>query len=648
MTGGQKKRLWRIIIAAVLFIAALVITHVFELAWYWELLLFAVPYLVAGYDVLLEAAENIAHGQVFDENFLMAIASLGAFAIGEYPEAAAVMLFYQIGELFQSIAVGKTRRSISALMDIRPETARVLRGGEEAEVDPSEVQIGEEIIVRVGERVPLDGVIVSGSTALNTAALTGESLPRDCGEGDNVISGSLNMGGVIRVRTTSEYENSTVARILELVENSAEKKSKAENFITKFAAVYTPAVVIAAVLLAVVPPLLFHGSWSEWIHRALIFLVVSCPCALVISVPLSFFCGMGGASKRGILIKGSNYVSSLAKTGTMVFDKTGTLTEGSFRVSAVHSECELSPAELLDIAAMAEGSSNHPIAESIVRAHGGHIDPRRMGEVEELAGLGMRAEIDGREVYAGNAKLMAKIGVSPACHEGCLENCAGTCVHIAADGRYQGHIIIRDIVKPTADLAICGLMMNGIKTVMLTGDAEAVGRAVAEDLCIDEVHAELLPEDKVTIVEGLLENEGKRTLAFVGDGINDAPVLMRADAGVAMGALGSDAAIEAADVVLTDDDPVKAVEAVSISRRTMRIVRQNIVFALAVKLAVLILGALGIANMWIAVFADVGVSVLAILNAVRALRVKPLFGKKFLADRQARLEDERGDFGVWD
>lgn len=634
MTNKQKKHLTRIIIAAALFAAALVVTRIWDLPWYLELAIFLIPYLAVGFDVLREAAENIAHGQVFDENFLMAVASIGAFAIGEYPEAVAVMLFYQIGELFQAIAVGKTRRSISALMDIRPETARVIRGGEKTEVDPSEVQLGEEILVLVGERVPIDGMIVEGSTQLNTAALTGESMPRECVVGDNVISGSVNMGSVIRVQTTSLYENSTVAKILELVESSAEKKSKAENFITKFAAVYTPAVVIAAVLLAVFPPLLFHGVWSEWIHRALIFLVVSCPCALVISVPLSFFCGMGGASKRGILIKGSNYVSSLAKARTMVFDKTGTLTEGRFTVSAIHSEGGMTQAELLDIAALAESYSNHPIAESIVRAHGGHIDAARVGSVEELAGLGIHAVIDGREVYAGNAKLMEKIGVSPACHEGCLAHCAGTCVHIAADGAYCGHIIIRDTVKKSADLAMYGLRMQNIKTVMLTGDTEEVGRLVAGELNIDEVHAGLLPADKVTIVEGLLDSTGKTTLAFVGDGINDAPVLTRADVGIAMGALGSDAAIEAADVVLTDDDPVKAAEAVAISKRTMRIVKQNIVFALGVKLLVLVLGALGIASMWLAVFADVGVSVIAILNAVRALRVKPLFGKQFLSDRE--------------
>ena len=587
MTRKQKKLLWRIIAAGVLFAAALILRAVLKPVWYVELIMFLVPYAVAAYDVVIEAIENIAHGQIFDENFLMLVASVGAFAIGEYPEAVAVMLFYQVGELFQSVAVGKTRRSISALMDIRPETARVLRSGEEIEVDPEEVEIGETIIVRVGERVPLDGMILEGSTQLNTAALTGESLPRECGEGENVISGSVNMGSVIRMRVTSRYENSTVAKILELVESSAEKKSKAENFITKFAAVYTPVVVIAAVLLAIVPPLLFHGEWAEWIHRALIFLVVSCPCALVISVPLSFFCGMGGASRRGILIKGSNYVSALAKAGTMVFDKTGTLTEGRFSVSAVHTESEMTTAELLDVAAMAESYSNHPIAESIVRAHGGHIDPARIGEVEELAGLGIRAVIDGHEVFAGNDKLMERAGVSPACSLGCLEHCAGTCVHIAADGAYCGHIVIADTVKASSAAAVRGLSASGIKSVMLTGDTDSVGREVAAKLGVDEAHTELLPADKVSIVEGMLDPNVKRTLAFVGDGINDAPVLMRADVGIAMGALGSDAAIEAADVVLTDDDPVKAVEAVAISRRTMRIVKENIVFALAVKLAVL-------------------------------------------------------------
>ncbi|MBO4562265.1 MAG: cadmium-translocating P-type ATPase [Clostridia bacterium] len=620
MTRRQKKTLLRIITAGALLAAALILRHVLSLPWWAELLMFLVPYLVIGYDVLLKAVRNIAHGQVFDENFLMGLATVGAFAVREYPEAAAVMLFYQIGELFQSVAVGRSRRSIAALMDIRPDHANVIRGGEEFEVSPEEVDIGEEILVRVGERIPLDGVIESGSTSLDTSALTGESAPRDTAEGENVLSGTVNLGGVIRVRTTGVYKDSTVAKVLELVERSSERKARSENFITRFARWYTPAVVAAAVLTALIPPLFFHASWSEWIHRALIFLVVSCPCALVISVPLTFFCGMGGASRRGILIKGSNYMEALSKLGTVVFDKTGTLTEGSFSVSGIHANA-MSEAELLDVAALAESYSNHPIAESIVRAHGGHIDASRVESVTELAGLGISAVIDDETVHAGNAKLMESIGVSPVCEHGCLDAHCGTCVHIARGNKYCGHILISDTVKSTSESAIAELKKSGIRTVMLTGDTAAVGESVGRALGLDDIHSGLMPEDKVRLVESMLEaRDGKSTLAFVGDGINDAPVLTRADIGIAMGALGSDAAIEAADVVLTDDDPLKAAAAHRISKRTMRIVRENIVFALAVKLAVLILGALGIADMWIAVFADVGVAVIAILNAMRAMK----------------------------
>ena len=620
MTRKQKKSLFRIIISAVLLLGAMVLRHFVDLPRWAELLVFLAPFLVAGYDVLLKAARNIAHGQVFDENFLMALATVGAFAVNENPEAAAVMLFYQIGELFQSVAVGKSRKSITSLMDIRPDHANVIRGGEEYEVSPEEVAEGEVILVKVGERIPLDGVIVEGATALNTVALTGESVPRDVSEGENVISGSVNVGGVIKVRTTGEYSSSTVAKVLELVERSAEKKAVSENFITKFARWYTPAVVIGAVLLAVIPPLLLRGGWSEWIHRALVFLVVSCPCALVISVPLTFFCGMGGASRKGILVKGSNYIEALSKVGTAVFDKTGTLTKGSFSVTAIHTS-RISRAELLDIAALAESYSDHPIAQSIVRAHGGHLDSSRIGGVKEIAGLGIEAVIDGETVLAGSERLMESRGVTPTCSEGCLAHCVGTCVHIARGDVYCGHIVISDEVKDGSKEAIAELKNASVTTVMLTGDRSAAAMKVGKELGIDDVRSELLPEDKVAAVEELLANEGRRTLAFIGDGINDAPVLSRADVGIAMGALGSDAAIEAADVVLTDDRPEKAALAIRAARRTMRIVRENIVFALGVKLAVLALGALGRADMWIAVFADVGVAVLAILNAIRAMRI---------------------------
>jgi Cd2+/Zn2+-exporting ATPase len=564
----------------------------------------------------LSAARNIVHGQVFDENFLMALATVGAFVVKEYPEAAAVMIFYQMGELFQSVAVGKSRKSITELMDIRPERAVVVRDGIETEVSPEEVAVGETIIVRSGEKIPLDGVITSGTTTVDSSALTGESLPANKGVSDGVVSGTINLSGVIRVEVKSEYENSTVAKIVELVESSAAKKAKAERFITRFARYYTPCVVIAALLLAAVPPLLFSQNFGEWLNRALIFLVVSCPCALVISVPLTFFGGIGGASREGILIKGANYLEALAKAETVVFDKTGTLTKGTFSVTAVHPET-VSEAELLDIAAAAESYSNHPIARSIVRAHGGHIDKSRIGKITELSGLGMEAQINGKIVYAGSGKLMERIGADwHDCHK------TGTIVHIAVENEYMGHIVISDEVKPDAGKAVAELKQLGIsKTVMLTGDGRKVGEAVGDRLKIDETRAELLPDEKVTEVERLLAQKSKTgTLAFVGDGVNDAPVLARADVGIAMGALGSRAAIEAADIVLTDDKPSKIATAVVLSRRTMRIVHENIIFALSVKAVVLLLGACGMANMWMAVFADVGVMVLAILNAMRALK----------------------------
>lgn len=618
MTRKQKKNLIRIIVSAVLFAGALAVRHFASLPWWAELIAFLPAYLTVGYDVLIKAARGVAHGQVFDESFLMGIATVGAFVIGEYPEAAAVMLFYQVGELFQSVAVGRSRKSITALMDIRPDHANVIRDGGEIEVSPEEVAVGETIIIRAGERVPLDGVIVEGNASLNTSALTGESLPREALTGENVMSGAVNVGGVIKLRTTSAYENSTVARILELVESASSRKARSENFITRFARWYTPTVVISAVLLGVIPPLFFGGEWADWIHRALIFLVVSCPCALVISVPLSFFCGMGGASKKGILVKGSSFIEALSRTRTVVFDKTGTLTKGSFSVSAIHAN-GMSEAELLDIAALAESYSNHPIAESIVRAHGGHIDPARVSGVSEKAGLGIEALIDGQKVYAGNLRLMESLGLTPSCSHGCSCD-SGTCVHIAFEGRYCGHIMISDEMKPGSREAVSRLREEGVGTVMLTGDTESAAAPIAAAVGVDSFRSGLLPEDKVSIVETMLGDESARKLAFVGDGINDAPVLSRADVGIAMGALGSDAAIEAADVVLTDDDPLKIPLAIRISKKTMRIVRQNIAFALGVKLLVLLLGALGFANMWIAVFADVGVAVLAILNAVRAMR----------------------------
>ena len=612
MSKKQKKTLVRIILSAVLLVAAALI----PVGGIVKLVLFLIPYAVIGWDVLWKAIRNIAHGQVFDENFLMAIATVGAFALGEYPEGVAVMLFYQVGELFQSYAVGRSRQSIAALMDIRPDYANIEQDGKLVQVDPEDVAVGDTIVIKAGEKIPLDGVVLEGSSAVDTAALTGESLPRDVNPGDDVVSGCINQSGLLKVRVTKVFGESTVAKILDLVENSSSKKARAENFITRFARYYTPVVVIAAALLAVLPPLLFGGDWSDWLQRALIFLVISCPCALVISVPLSFFGGIGGASKQGILVKGSNYLEALAKTETVVFDKTGTLTKGTFQVTAVHPD-RISKGELLELAAMAESYSEHPISRSLREAYQKPVDASRVTDVEEISGYGVRAKVDGHDVYAGNGKWMDRIGASwRNCHR------TGTVVHVAVDGEYAGHIVISDAVKPDAAAAIEALKREGVKkTVMLTGDVKAAGEAVAREIGIDEVHAELLPGDKVDQVERLLKNtSGKGKLAFVGDGINDAPVLSRADIGIAMGGLGSDAAIEAADIVLMDDKPSKLAVAVRISRKTLRIVRQNIVFALGIKLLFLALGAFGMANMWEAVFADVGVSVLAILNASRALR----------------------------
>lgn len=613
MSRKQKKNLIRVISSAVL----LAVAWVLPLEGVWRLLVFLVPYAVIGYDVLFSAVRNIFHGQVFDENFLMAIATVGAFFVADYPEAVAVMLFYQIGELFQSIAVGKSRKSIAALMDIRPDSANVLRNGETIVVSPEEVEVGETILIKPGEKIPLDAVIVSGETSVNNAALTGESLPVECRVGDTLISGSVNINGVVEAKVKSVFTESTVSKILNLVENSASKKARSENFITRFAKYYTPCVVIAAVLLAVIPPLFFKQSFSVWIERALTFLVVSCPCALVISVPLSFFGGIGGASKAGILIKGANYLEALSAVDTVVFDKTGTLTQGAFSVSALHPK-NCSEADLLELAALAESYSSHPIAVSIVKAYSGQLDKSKIAEIQELSGRGIQANIDGKTVFVGNGKLMDSVGVQwHDCHT------VGTIVHVAVDSVYMGHLVIADEIKQDARATIAELKSIGVhKTVMLTGDMEQVGRAVGESLGIDEIHTQMMPNDKVTVVERLLqEKAGKRTLAFVGDGINDAPVLARADVGIAMGALGSDAAIEAADVVLMDDKPSKLARAIEISKKTMRIVRQNIAFALFVKAVVLIFGAVGLAGMWLAVFADVGVMVIAVLNAMRALKV---------------------------
>lgn len=621
MTRKQKKTLIRIILSVVLMAAAWVVDEVLGLEGVIRLLIYVVPYVLIGGDVLLRAARNIAHGQVFDENFLMALATVGAFGVGDYREASAVMIFYQIGELFQGIAVGKSRKSISALMDIRPDYAVVLRDGKEETVSPEEVEIGETIVIKPGERIPLDGEIIDGSTSVNTAALTGESLPSDKTVGDRVTSGTINLSGVIRVRTQSRFEESTVAKILELVENSSEKKARAENFITRFSRWYTPCVVIGAVALAVIPPLavgLPSGRvgewtlWSEWIERALTFLVVSCPCALVVSVPLSFFGGIGGASREGILIKGANYMETLAKIDTVVFDKTGTLTKGTFAVNAIHPN-NVTVAYLLDVAAAAESYSTHPVGESIVAAHKGHIDKTRIGKITEHAGMGLEAVIDGKTYFVGNGKLMDKANAEwHECHM------SGTVIHISEGTQYLGHIVINDEIKPDSADAIARLKSLGIKnTVMLTGDDERVARTVGEQLGLSTVYAKLLPAQKVEKVEALLD-EGNR-VAFVGDGINDAPVLTRADIGIAMGAMGSDAAIESADIVLMDDKLSKLPTAIKIARKTMRIVNENIWVALAVKVLILILTALGITNMWVAVFGDVGVLILAVLNAMRAM-----------------------------
>ena len=613
MSKKQKRMLIRVIVSAVLFVACMLL----PLTGWVRLLVFLAPYGVIGWDVLWRAVRNIAHGQVFDENFLMALATVGALAIGEYPEAVFVMLFYQVGELFQSYAVDQSRKSITALMDIRPDYAN-MEGpdGQLEQVDPEDVAVGDTIVIKAGERIPLDGVVLEGSSTVDTAALTGESLPRQVESGDDVISGCVNLSGLLKVRVTKAFEESTVAKILDLVENSASKKAKAENFITKFARYYTPIVVLAAVALAFLPPLLTSIQWVDSIQRALNFLVVSCPCALVISVPLSFFGGIGGASKDGILVKGGNYLEVLARTEIVVFDKTGTLTRGVFNVTAIHPDhCDQS--QLLELAALAECWSDHPISRSLKEAYGREMDSSRVSSVEEVAGRGVKAVVDGHTVCAGNDKLMEDIGVSwHPCHR------VGTTVHVASDGVYLGHIVISDEVKPDAKEAVAALKAAGVrKTVMLTGDAQAVGEDVAKQLGLDEVHTQLLPADKVERVEKLLkEVSPKGALAFVGDGINDAPVLSRADIGIAMGGLGSDAAIEAADIVLMDDKPSKIAHAIRIARRTLSIVRQNIVFALAVKLLVLVLSAVGLVSMWAAVFADVGVSVIAILNAMRALK----------------------------
>ena len=614
MNKKQKKTLLRIIVAAILLAVCQLWPTPLPFP---SIFLFLIPYFIIGWDILWKAIRNIANGQVFDENFLMAIATVGALAIGECPEAVFVMLFYQVGELFQSVAVGRSRQSIAALMDIRPEEANVERDGVIETVDPEEVAVGETIVIKPGERVPIDGVVLEGASTLNTAALTGESLPRDVTEGDDVISGCVNLSGLLRVRTTKAFEDSTVAKILDLVENSTTKKAKAEQFITRFARYYTPAVVIGAVLLAVLPPLLGGGEWSKWFEQALIFLVISCPCALVISVPLTFFGGIGGCSKAGILVKGSNYLEALARAEIVVFDKTGTLTQGVFNVTAIHPD-KCPESRLLELAALAESWSNHPIARSLRDAWNQELDDSRVGNVAEIAGRGVKADVDDVTIYVGNDKLMEDCGVSwHPCHH------VGTTVHVAAQGEYLGHIVISDAVKPDAKQAIADLKRSGVrKTVMLTGDAREVGKAVGNQLGLDEVHAQLLPADKVERVEALLtEKAPKGVLVFVGDGINDAPVLSRADVGVAMGALGSDAAIEAADVVLMDDKPSKLSQAIAMARKTLRIANQNIVFALAVKAIFLLMGIFGVANMWEATFADVGVSVIAILNATRALKI---------------------------
>ena len=622
MNKKQKKMLTRIIIAAVL----LVILSFLPVDGYLKMALYMVPYLVIGYDILKKAWKGILNKQVFDENFLMAVATIGAIALGDYKEGVAVMLFYQIGELFQSYAVGKSRRNISELMDIRPDYANVEVDGNLEQVDPDEVEIGTIIVVQPGEKVPIDGIVTEGNSTLNTSALTGESVPRDISVGEEVISGCINLSGVLKIQTTKEFGESTVSKILDLVENSSSKKSKSENFISKFAKYYTPAVCYGALALAILPPLvrlLFMGAspeWGDWIYRALTFLVISCPCALVISIPLSFFAGIGGASNQGVLVKGSNYLETLSQTKCVVFDKTGTMTRGVFEVSGIHHN-EVEDAKLLEYAALAECSSSHPISKSLQKAYNKSIDRNRVTDIKEISGHGVVAKVDGITVAAGNEKLMEKLGIS---YVSCSH--VGTIVHLALDGKYAGHILISDVIKPHAKEAIKELKKAGVtKTVMLTGDRKNVADAVASELGIKEVYSELLPADKVAKVEELLANkEEKDKLAFVGDGINDAPVLSRADIGIAMGALGSDAAIEAADIVLMDDDPLKISKAIKIAKKCIRIVYENIYFAIGIKVLCLILGALGIANMWMAIFADVGVMVIAVLNAIRTLFVKNL------------------------
>lgn len=623
MNKKQKKVFTRIIVAAVL----MVVLSLLPIDGWLKFVLFMIPYLVIGHDILLKAWKGILNRQVFDENFLMAVATIGAILLGDYKEGVAVMLFYQIGELFQSYAVGKSRRNISELMDIRPDYANIEKeDGTLEQVDPDEVGIGSVIVVQPGEKVPIDGVIEEGRTSLNTSALTGESLPREAGVGDEVISGCINMSGVLKIRTTKEFGESTVSKILDMVENASSKKSRSENFISKFAKYYTPAVCYGALALAILPPLvrlLFLGmtpEWGDWVMRALTFLVISCPCALVISIPLSFFAGIGGASNAGVLVKGSNYLETLSQTKYVVFDKTGTMTQGVFEVSGVHHS-SMDTEKLLEYAALAECHSSHPISKSLKKAYGKPLDPSRVTDVEEISGNGVTAKVDGVRVAAGNSKLMEKLGVD------CMEcHSVGTVVHMAVNGKYAGHILISDQIKPHAKEAIAALKKCGVKkTIMLTGDRREAARQVAEELGIDEVHSELLPGDKVAQVEKLLDEKGeKEKLAFVGDGINDAPVLSRADIGIAMGALGSDAAIEAADIVLMDDDPLKISKAIRISRKCLGIVYENIYFAIGVKVLCLILGALGIANMWAAIFADVGVMIIAVLNAIRALNVKKL------------------------
>lgn len=624
MSSKQKKILYRIIISLVLLAADIILTHFLSLNIIIEVALYLIPYFIIGYDILLKSFKGIKNRQIFDENFLMAVATIGAMLLGDFKEGVAVMLFYQIGELFQSVAVGKSRKNISALMDIRPDYANIYEDGKLTKVDPDDVEIGSVIVVNAGEKIPIDGIIIKGSTTLNTVALTGESVPRTAKEGDEVLSGCINMSGTIEIKTTKEFGESTVSKILDLVENSSMKKSRSENFITRFAKIYTPAVCYSALALAILPPVISliigrDAMWQEWIIRALTFLVISCPCALVISIPLSFFGGIGCASSNGILVKGSNYLEALSNTKYIVFDKTGTLTKGVFEVTNIEPASGFSKDELLKYAAYAESGSSHPISLSLKKAYGKDIELSKVSDIEEISGHGVKAEYEGHKIAAGNLKLMKKEGIAVS-----TGNYSGTVVYVAADGKFAGVIVISDIVKPGVKEALSNLKKHGIKkTVMLTGDSASAANAVAQKIGIDEVKSELLPGDKVSQVEKLLgEKQAKENLAFVGDGINDAPVLSRADVGIAMGALGSDAAIEAADIVLMDDDPAKISLAMKISVHTLKIVRENIIFALAVKLVCLVLGALGIANMWLAIFADVGVMVIAVINATRALKIK--------------------------